>query len=113
MKIACAVIITVFLLSGCSSIDKYKDEPTDILYQADINADNANEIIKVKDKFDTQSKTIIIALKRNKMEIGSFSVPGRLKNLEFMQLDISPRKHISAHYRKRDDSELETSNANL
>lgn len=106
MRIARAVIMAVFLLSGCSSIDKYKDEPTDVLYQADINADNAAEIIKVKDKFDTQSKTIIIALKRNKAEISSFSIPGRLQNLEFMQLDISPRQHISAHYRKRDDSEV-------
>lgn len=106
MKIAFVVIMSAFLLSGCASIDKYKDEPTDVLYRADINADNATEIIKVKDKFDTESKTIIIALKRNKMQIASFSIPGRLQDIEFMQLDISPRKHISAHYKKKDDSEV-------
>ncbi|MDI6606717.1 MAG: hypothetical protein QME65_06225 [Candidatus Omnitrophota bacterium] len=106
MKTAFLVIIVAFLLSGCSSIDKYKDEPTDILYRADIDADNASEIIKVKDKFDTQSKTIIIALEKNRKQIDEFSVPGRLENLEFMQLDISRRENISLHYKKKDGSEV-------
>jgi formylmethanofuran dehydrogenase subunit E-like metal-binding protein len=106
MKIAFGVIMAAFLLSGCSSIDKYKDEPADILHRADIDADNVVEIIKVKDKFDTQSKTIIIAMERNKAEIDSFSVPGRLQKIEFMRLDISPRENISAHYKKKDGSEV-------
>lgn len=105
MNLACALMLSIFLLSGCSSLDKYKDEPSDILYEADIDADNRDEIIKVKDRFDTQSRTVIIALERNKREIGRISFPGRLRNLEFMELDIGPRKQISAHYIRRDGSE--------
>lgn len=100
-----ALALALLISSGCASMDKYKSDPADAVYLADLNGDSRDEIVRVKDKFDTQSKTIIEVLRKNKMQLGSFSVPGRLEKIDFIELDISPRKGISVHYRNRDGSE--------
>jgi hypothetical protein len=100
------MVLTALISTGhASSMDKYKSEPGDAIYQGDINGDNKDEIIRVKDKFDTQSKTIIEVLKKNKIQVGSFSVPGRMEKIDFVELGMGGQRYISAHYRSRDDSE--------
>ena len=105
LRFAGVAALALLISSGCASMDKYKSEPADTLYQADINGDSKDEIIRVKDKFDTQSKTIIEVLKKNRIQIGSFSVPGRLEKIDFVELGIGPRKDISVHYINKDDSQ--------
>ncbi len=100
-----AFALALFISCGCASIDKYKSDPADTVYKVDINGDNKGEIIRIKNKFDTQSETIIEVLKKNRIQIDSFSVPGALKKIDFIELGIGPQKHISVHYRNRDDSE--------
>lgn len=102
---AVSAVLALLILSGCASTEKYKSEPEDLIYLADINGDDKSEIIRVKDKFDTQSKTIIEVLKKNRIQLGSFSVPGRLEKIDFIELEIGLRRDISVHYRNRDDSQ--------
>lgn len=99
------MVLALFISTGYASMDKYKSEPGDAIYKADINGDNKDEFVRVKDKFDTQSKTIIEVLKKNKIQVGSFFVPGRIEKIDFIELGMGGQKYISAHYRNRDDSE--------
>ena len=105
LRIILFILLSGFILSACSSMDKYKDEPTDVLHLADINGDDRPEIIRVKEKSGPEPKTIITVLKKNKLQMGSLSVPGKLEKIEFAELDLSPAKRISVIYTNKDGSQ--------
>jgi len=105
LRFVCITALALSISSGCASVDKYKSAPTDKIYRADINGDNKDEIIRVKDKFDAQAKSEVEVLKKNKIQLGNFSVPGKVIKVDFIELSMGSCKHISVHYRNRDDSE--------
>jgi len=65
-------------------------------YKEDLNSDGRKETITAEDKFETQAQSIITVLGMNNNLIGRFSVPYRLKKVEFVDLNKDGNKQIIA-----------------
>lgn len=73
-------------------------------YKADLDNDGQEEIITAEDKFDTDAEGIIIVSSLDKSNIGSFTMPDHLGDIEFVDLNkdgfnqILARSYGGAHY---------------
>jgi len=98
------IFITVFLLSGCATGPKFKEDEHTKIFRQDLDNNGAQEIIKVEDKFDKDSNSVITVMKRDGTEIGHFIIPGRFVNVEFIDLYDNESNQMAIHYSSKDNS---------
>jgi hypothetical protein len=109
MRFLIAVSALALLLSGCATSAKEKatkDKKT-TTHMVDLNGDGAKEIIEAQDKFDTDGIYVITvkrALKKKETEdLDSFTVPGKMKKLEFIELYFDKEQQIAVTYVDKDN----------
>lgn len=109
MKFLIAVSALVLLSSGCATAEKgkvSKDKKT-TTQMVDLNGDGRKQIIETQDKFDAQGIYVITvkrALKNKQTEtLDSFTVPGKVKKLEFLELYFDKRQQMAVTYVDKDN----------
>jgi hypothetical protein len=108
-KVLVSVILAVFLSGGCASAPvKFREDAKKNLktYTADLNGDGNKEIVRVEDKFDTDSVSLITVEKQDKKKnaetIDSFSVFGKIRNFELIELNSDGQKQMAIYFDDRD-----------
>lgn len=103
-KILVLLLSGLFLLGGCAtSPSTQKDKNPNIKTQMmDLNGDGTKEIVETEDKFDTDS-VCIVSVKRQKKNkeiqiLDSFTVPGKIKKLDFCDLYFDSQKQIVIYF---------------
>ncbi|MDD5431814.1 MAG: hypothetical protein PHO70_02375 [Candidatus Omnitrophica bacterium] len=107
MRVKFLYLFLALFLSGCltssgSVNNKTKDNKVFVVKKADLNGDMLIEIVTAEDQKDQVSKGRVAVMRKDKGEIGSFSVPGHFSNLELIELDMDGCKQIAV--RSKDDS---------
>ncbi|MDD5044663.1 MAG: hypothetical protein PHU91_01090 [Candidatus Omnitrophica bacterium] len=98
------VSFILFLLAGCASNPKFKEDEHTKIFKQDIDNTGMPEVIRVEDKFDTESKTIVTIMKRDGTSIGSFTVPGRFMGMDFIDLYENQKKQMAIFYDYKDNT---------
>jgi len=97
------LILAAFLSAGCetdqasssggSSVNKnYKP------CLVDLNGDAVKEVVYIDEKSDCASGAVIRIKNRDQTEIDSLKVPGRFKNLKFIELNNDGQKQIAVYF---------------
>lgn len=107
MKIKYLIILTLAVLaaSGCASDDQFiKGRKIVSISRQDLDNDGVEEIILAEDKSGT-GLDVSIEIKRPKSkqkEVDSFSVPGRFRRIELIDLSAGGYKEIAVYYDGKD-----------
>ncbi|MCU0651687.1 MAG: hypothetical protein MUC39_01940 [Candidatus Omnitrophica bacterium] len=106
MKYLFSLILAVFLSAAMVSPALAKEKPSSKLQtqKLDLNADKVKEIITMEDKFDTDGFSVITIARPKADKIGSFTVPGRFKAIEFADLYGDGAKQIAVYFEGKDAS---------
>ncbi|MCM8779854.1 MAG: hypothetical protein NC914_01715 [Candidatus Omnitrophica bacterium] len=80
------IALAIFLFSGCATSPALKGNENTKIYRQDLTAEGSREIIKIDDNFDTDSASTVTIMSRNAKKICDFSVPGRVRSVEFLDL---------------------------
>jgi len=96
------LVLAIFLFSGCATNPAIKEDEHTKVYRQDLTAEGSKEIIKVEDTFDTDSSSTVTIMAKDAKKICDFSVPGRVNNIEFLELYDYGVSQIALYY--NDDS---------
>lgn len=104
MKPSTIIILALFLLNlaviPAESKNSTAKNKSPKLYKLDLDKDGLKEIITVEDEFDAGQEFVITVMNQNKKdEIDSFSIQGRFKKIEFIDLDGDGYKQIAIRYK--------------
>lgn len=103
------IILAVFLLNGCATQAKSKNESrsrvnkSSRIYKLDLDCDGKKEIISIQDNFDKNGESIITIAKPDRSKIDSISFAGRFIRLEFIDLNVDGSKQIAVYSQKENN----------
>jgi len=98
------MVLAVFFLAGCAGTPKAKDGAHTKIFRQDLDNNGTKETIKVEDKFDASSNTVITVIMRDGTVAGSFTLPGRFRNMEFIDLYENEFKQMAIYCDRNDNS---------
>ncbi len=109
LKIALTFISAIFLLLGCRTWQQKESKETKdniSKYTLDLNEDGIKEVIEVEDKFELDSESVICVYitgkEKQTKKINAFSVPGKVTDISFIDLDGNGVKEICVFYSGKD-----------
>jgi len=106
MKYLISLVLAVFLSAAVipAALAKEKPNPKLQTQKLDLNGDKVKEIITMEDKFDTDGFSVITISRPKADKIGSFSVPGRFRAIEFADLNGDGSRQIAVYFEGGDSS---------
>ncbi len=108
-SIPLAVLVSVFfLVSGCATQNKSSANKADKSlfkkYAADLDGDGNKELVESEDKTATDGITIVTVKKNAKSpEIDRITVPGKIKKIEFTELNLDQQERLVVTFEGEDD----------
>lgn len=95
-------VFALFLLMGCATDNNPRaKDPNFHRYAADLDGDGAMEIIDTDDKTATESITLVEIKKKDKKDIeviDNFSIPGKIRKIDFVELNLSQPDRIVVYF---------------
>jgi hypothetical protein len=109
-KILLLIVLAAFLSAGCASAPSKKEGAKKKVetYTGDLNGDGLKETVEVEDKLDSCGEyevSIYRQQKRKEKEtIDKFSIPGKLRKFELVELNADGQTQISVTFDGKDDN---------
>ncbi|MFH0791020.1 MAG: hypothetical protein V2A64_05235 [Candidatus Omnitrophota bacterium] len=101
------IILAVFLLNGCATQAKSKNEfsinKSPKIYKLDLDCDGKKEIIDIQDNSDKNGESILTIAKPDRSKIDSISFAGRFIRLEFIDLNADDNKQIAVYSQRENN----------
>lgn len=105
-KFIFVLALPFLLLAGCATDSNSRSkDPNYHKYYADLDGDGATELVETDDKTKTESKTLV-TVKKNKKNaevIDDFSVPAKIRKIDFVELTMNEPEKMVIHFDSSED----------
>ena len=106
IKFMLIMVLAISLSAGCATIGNNRSADKNVRkYLADLNGSGINLLVETNDKTSSESRTLVTVKSNDKTGevIDSFSLPGKIRNLDFAELNHDGQNWIVVCFDGKDN----------
>jgi hypothetical protein len=102
-KLILFLVVPALLFAGSAVAGKPKADLRIKQYLVDLDGNGNRRVVEVEDKTATDSISVVSVKNKKKGEtIDSFSIPGKIRKIEFRPLHLGQQQRIIVHFDEKD-----------